>query len=185
MMKIYTKTGDTGETSLFSGKRVSKTHSLVECFGSLDELNSALGFLIFSVEKSLVLTALLPRLKACQSEIFSIGSYLASEFTLSDQIESVSDWTKSFEEEMDKMSHELPELKNFILPGGTEQACHAHACRVLTRSVERKVVSVDQNDENASVIIYLNRLSDYFFVLSRFINHKLDVVEPIWKASKA
>jgi len=181
-MKIYTKTGDAGQTSLFSGKRVSKGHSLVDCFGALDELNSALGFLIFSVEKSSVLASALPRLVACQSEIFSIGSYLASEFTLAEQISKVSSWTSAFEGEMDRMSGELPELKNFILPGGTEQACHAHICRVLTRSVERKVVSVQEDDSMSPVIIYLNRLSDYFFVLSRYINHKMDVVQPIWKA---
>jgi cob(I)alamin adenosyltransferase len=181
-MKIYTKTGDSGETSLFSGKRVSKTHSLVECFGALDELNSALGFLIFSVEKSSVLSSTLSRLVACQSEIFSIGSYLASEFTLADQVADISGWTESFENQMDKMSEELPELKNFILPGGTEQACHAHACRVLTRSVERKVVSLGYDEQSSSVVIYLNRLSDYFFMLSRYINHKMDVVQPIWKA---
>jgi len=181
-MKIYTKTGDGGETSLFSGKRVSKTHSLVESFGSLDELNTALGFLIFSVEKSSVLATVLPRLVRCQSEIFSVGSFLASEFSLVQQIDKISDWTASFEKEIDTMTAELPELKNFILPGGTEQACHAHSCRVLTRSVERKVVGVGFEEQMAPVVAYLNRLSDYFFVLSRYINHKMDVVQPIWKA---
>jgi len=181
-MKIYTKTGDSGETSLFSGKRVSKTHALVECFGALDELNSALGFLIFSSEKSPALAETLPRLVRCQSEIFSLGSYLASEFTLADQIKDAERWTEEFETEMDRMSEALPELKNFILPGGTEQACHAHKCRVLARSVERRVVSVEGGEELSRVVIYLNRLSDYFFVLSRYINHKMDVVQPIWKA---
>jgi len=181
-MKIYTKTGDAGETSLFSRKRVSKTHSLVECFGSLDELNSALGFLIFSVEKKSALASVLPRLVSCQSEIFSIGSYLASEFTMKEQVANAAEWTESFEKEMDLLSEELPELKNFILPGGTEQACHAHNCRVLARSVERKVVSLGHDEHVAPVVIYLNRLSDYFFVLSRQINFKLDVVQPIWKA---
>ena len=134
------------------------------------------------MEKESALSESLKRLVRCQSEIFSIGSFLASEFTMADQISQSAEWTKAFEDEMDKMSLELPELKNFILPGGTEQACHAHACRVLARSVERKVVSLGEEKNTNSVVIYLNRLSDYFFVLSRYINHKLDVVQPIWKA---
>ena len=182
-MKIYTKTGDDGETSLFSGKRVPKTHDLIDSFGLLDELNTAVGALICSLKKEkkegLVLGSSLP---SSQSYIFSIGSFLASEFTQVKHVENVASWTLDLEKEMDQMSEALPELKNFILPGGAESACRAHMCRVLARNAERQVVGIGEVVKCKSVLIYLNRLSDYFFVLARFVNFNLSVEEPVWRS---
>ena len=189
-MKIYTKTGDAGETSLFSGKRVSKTHELIESFGLLDELNTAVGSLVQSLkqeeekkEKKGLFKAQTSSLTETQSHIFSVGSFLASEFSQIKFIQDVEQWIQNLETEMDSLSVELPELKNFILPGGSNAACKAHVCRVLTRNVERRVVSLDaESDQCQSTVVFLNRLSDYFFVLARFVNFKMNVEEPIWKS---
>lgn len=183
-MKIYTKTGDAGETSLFSGRRVSKTHKLVESFGLLDELNTAVGSLVQSLnqEKNLFKKQI-SSLAETQSHIFSVGSFLASEFSQAKFVEGVASWVQNLEKEMDDLSEELPELKNFILPGGADAACKAHVCRVLTRNVERKIVSLDADIEHCKeTVIFLNRLSDYFFVLARFVNLKMNIEEPIWKS---
>ncbi len=183
-MKIYTKTGDRGETSLFSGKRVSKAHKLIESFGLLDELNTAVGGLNLSLKSTsgFDYTELQQFLEDLQSQIFSVGSYLASECSDEKYILNVSNWVLSQEEYMDKLDEELSPLKNFILPGGADAACRAHQCRVLARKAERLVVSIDLDLNIEPVITYLNRLSDLFFIFSRWINHTQGIEEPIWRS---
>lgn len=183
-MKIYTKTGDKGETSLFSGKRVSKAHPLIESFGVLDELNAAVGGLVCSLKaiESNDYVKLLGFLEEMQSQIFSVGSYLASECSGEKYVSNVSGWVMSQEAYMDELDAELSPLKNFILPGGADSACRAHQCRVLARKAERLVVSIDLKLNTDPVIIYLNRLSDLFFVFSRWINHTQKFEEPIWRS---
>lgn len=183
-MKIYTKTGDGGETSLFTGKRVSKAHVLIESFGMLDELNSSIGSLV-SVVKSKSeykeVNEVIPFLEDLQGQIFSVGSYLASECSEPKYIEKSKDWIQSQENYMDKLNESLPDLTNFILPGGSDPACKAHLSRVLARKAERHVVGFEGDLDTEEVICFLNRLSDFFFVLSRWFNFKLNCEEPIWK----
>ncbi|MGH1469087.1 MAG: cob(I)yrinic acid a,c-diamide adenosyltransferase [Bdellovibrionales bacterium] len=183
-MKIYTKTGDKGETSLFSGKRVSKAHKLIESFGALDELNTSVGGLISSLRtvEAVDYSKPLEFLENLQSQIFSVGSYLASECSDEKYIINVSSWVSSQEEYMDLLDKQLSPLKNFILPGGADSACRAHQCRVLARKAERLVVGIDLNLSIDPVVIYLNRLSDLFFVFSRWINQTQGIEEPIWKS---
>ncbi len=177
-MKIYTKTGDAGETSLFTGDRVSKSNTLVDIFGQLDELNSLIGVLCNKTKE----TGIKEYLKGLQAEIFSLGSYFASSFTLSKYVESLE--PLDLEVKMDEMDEKLEQLKNFILPGGCEAASFAHLCRTSARSVERAVVKLDKPKETQKAVVYLNRLSDYFFVLARYYNFLEKVEEPIWKPSK-
>lgn len=191
-MKIYTKTGDSGETSLFSGKRVSKSHSLIESFGMLDELNTEIGLLIYSLKSTekrkiegggqIGFGDGFDFLEGLQSQIFSLGSYLASDCKDKKYILSAKAWVLDQEVYMDNLDKHLPSLANFILPGGAQSACEAHRCRVLTRKVERFVVGAEFGVDGADVILYLNRLSDFFFVFARWINFSLKVEEPIWRA---
>lgn len=177
-MKIYTKTGDKGETSLLGGTRVSKSDLRVELYGEIDELNSFIGSLQVLVNNDL--------LKSVQNNLFNLGSFLACEqenwdkFKLTKVSENLVD---ILEQAMDKMNSILPELKNFILPGGSEGASRSHLCRTITRRVERKLVQFSKIKgtiipENS--IKLMNRLSDYFFVYSRYLNYESNIKEVIW-----
>lgn len=176
-MKIYTKTGDEGQTGLFNGKRVPKNSSLVCVFGLLDEVNSRLGFLRHALEQE---KELAPEVQSIQSQIFSIGSYFASEFEQKKFISDLDSWIAKLEASIDRMEGSLPVLKNFILPGGTQAACWAHLCRTSVRTTEREVVALEHPDDCGAALIYLNRLSDYFFVLARYINYVSSVEDPTW-----
>lgn len=177
-MKIYTKTGDKGKTSLFTGKRVLKSNELIGCFGLLDELNVFIGALVELLgeceqKKDLIVI---------QNHLFSAGSYLASSFTKKEYIVEISSWTLLLEEKIDRMTTELPVLKNFILPGGGKKSIAAHLCRVKARNVERYIVAMGDLEKTKSSLAYLNRLSDYFFVLARFFNHQENREEITWTA---
>lgn len=185
-MKIYTKTGDEGQTSLFTGKRVSKGHSLISIFGFLDELNTTVGQLCQSIsdQKNVSFEEELKLLQNFQKHLFSLGSFYASEKQNAQHIKNIETWVLDVETEIDRLTEILPELKHFILPGGSAPACYAHQARVQTRKVERDLVdfedSLADQTQNPKVIVYLNRISDYFFTLARFLNHKLEVKELIW-----
>ncbi len=207
-MKIYTKTGDKGETSLFTGMRVSKAHNLIEATGTLDELNASIGVLVCSLRQDLKERTSLEGsksqgeilansfneaadcLEGFQSQIFSLGSYLASECKGESHVLNVNKWVKFQEDHMDKIEVDLTPLKNFILPGGAMLSCRAHQCRVLARKAERLVVGLRSDlgetgfyteDQLHPVTVYLNRLSDFFFMFSRWVNFSLDVEESVWK----
>lgn len=181
-MKIYTKTGDKGQTSLFDGTRLSKDDIRIEAYGTVDELNSNLGLLIsllpnFSIEEVEFLIEI-------QRDLFVIGSYLATPF---DKINLLKlkeiDVTliSKLEIAMDRMDSQLKELKSFILPGGSQSIAVCHICRTVCRRAERRVVTLAFMDTiNENLIIYLNRLSDYFFTMSRFIAFKSNIKETIW-----
>lgn len=181
-MKIYTKGGDKGQTSLLSGKRVPKHHQRIEAYGTIDELNSHSGLLRDSAQNTVVTKQILE----IQNILFTIGSHLAAEpgersFPLPDiktsSIEKLEKW-------MDKMDEELPEMRNFVLPGGHEAVSQCHICRCVCRRAERRVVELNENSPVDEVIIQLlNRLSDYFFVLSRWLTKQLDIQEVPWKSN--
>lgn len=174
-MSIYTRTGDTGSTSLFGGKRVLKCEELIEVYGSLDELNSWVGliaadFSILDVSRFL---------QAIQSDLFTIGSTLAG--WKSGDLTMLESRVKEMEARIDAMEGGLPPIRNFILPGGAQLAAHAHITRSICRRVERQTVALMQKQEvDKRIVKYLNRLSDLFFMLARFINKQENVEEIVW-----
>jgi cob(I)alamin adenosyltransferase len=180
-MKIYTKTGDKGLTSLIGGTRVPKSSLRIECYGTVDELNAHLGL----VSDQEVNAPRRPLLKEIQDRLFTIGSALAadpekSRMKLPDL--HLADVTL-LEEEMDRLNADLPELRAFILPGGHPAVSHAHVARCVCRRAERLVIHLSEADFVAElVVMYLNRLSDFLFVLSRAMAHELGVEEVTWKA---
>lgn len=178
-MKIYTKTGDQGETSLLGGKRVSKSHVRIEAYGTVDELNAYLGLL----RDQKVNVARAAMLKSIQDRLFTIGAALATAEGASNV--KKPDVTPSdvilLETEIDHMEESLPPLRNFILPGGHESVSVAHLARTVCRRAERRVLDLHNESAVEDVIIhYLNRLSDYLFVLARKMAQELDIEETIW-----
>jgi cob(I)alamin adenosyltransferase len=178
-MKIYTRKGDTGETGLLGGSRVSKANARIEAYGTVDELNSCLGL----IRDSSAIDNLDTSLVRVQHQLFGIGSILASEGNSKIELPVITqDEVDFLEKEMDYMDAELPELRNFILPGGNLSASYCHLARCVCRRAERRVVSLRELSEVDEMIIhYLNRLSDYLFVLARFITLKTGGQETPWK----
>jgi cob(I)alamin adenosyltransferase len=181
-MKIYTKTGDKGTTSLLGGTRVSKFHARIEAYGTTDELLSHVGFLRDQqgIDEN---TARI--LVEVQDRLFTIGSALATDPDKSPKTK-IPDLKESdielLEKEMDTMNATLPEMRSFILPGGHQTVSSCHLCRVVCRRAERRVLALSEESDIPNVIgIYLNRLSDYFFVLARFLGDQLNVNETPWK----
>jgi cob(I)alamin adenosyltransferase len=170
-MKIYTKTGDEGETGLFGGERVSKNTIRIEAYGTIDELNAFIGLAIIEVSDKSVKDLL----QKIQNWLFSLGADLATpddEKTKKLNVfRTPEEYYLYLEKEIDKYESRLDKLRNFILPGGTKGAALLHICRTITRRAERKVVALNSivKIEN-NIIIFLNRLSDLFFVLARFDN---------------
>lgn len=182
-MKIYTKTGDAGKTSLLGGKKVSKGDLRIESYGSVDELNSFVGLLSdFQTDGFLK-----DILKEIQDRLFTIGSDLACDPDKNIKM-PVPDIHESdielLEKEIDRMNDELPPLLNFILPGGAPVVSYAHIARTVCRRAERNCIRLQDSEQNVAPIIikYLNRLSDYFFMLARYTGFKNNIPEVIWKA---
>ena len=184
MSKIYTKTGDKGKTGLIGGSRVSKSDLRLDAYGEVDELNSVVGLLLanghnkISGDDQRILTAI-------QNALFIIGSHLACEADKAEQFKLPSlpvNIISEIEARIDTIQSSLPKLTNFILPAGSTSACFAHLCRTVSRRVERRVVAVGSNDEvKEEFYIFLNRISDYFFVLARQLNLTDGLKEIIWK----
>ncbi len=185
-MKIYTKTGDLGTTSLISGKRVSKADSRLHAYGTVDELNSVIGFCIASLSskpKAAFKTEVLKTLTASQHDLFCIGSRLAcdSEKILLSLPKINEKQIHLFEKQMDLFEKSLKPLKNFILPGGHISAAALHMARTVCRRAERIVAEhLETSPYLGEDLIYLNRLGDYLFVAARFINAKSKSKETLW-----
>ena len=177
-MKIYTRTGDDGTTGLFGGKRVPKYALRIESYGTVDELNSFLGLLIVDVLDD----ELVEFLRTTQSRLFDVGSHLAAVPDKKLSLPLVDDGLiEELEQKMDMLNLDLPELRHFVLPGSSKTNAHAHICRTVCRRAERLVVALAQEEQVDPVIIkYLNRLSDYFFVLSRWLCHLEGKEEVKW-----
>jgi len=188
-MKIYTKTGDKGKTSLFSGERVSKASRGVEAYGEVDELNSVLGALAASLSGDN--PKLGKAVEQVQRELFCVGGRLATtpDAPAFDELPDLDeDAAKRLEAEIDGMEKTLPPLRGFILPGGHPSACWAHMARTTCRRAERHVVALlettsagPQEEGFARLGTYLNRLSDYLFVLSRYCNHLHGFADTLWE----
>lgn len=182
MSKIYTKHGDKGNTSLLgTGSQVPKSNRRVEAYGNVDELNSWLG-LIQTHIKTIGLSE--DCLTYIQNNLFTIGSHLSlinMEDKVKYKLQPINNCDK-LEQQIDKWQNELPELKNFILPGGSIIVSQIHIARTVCRRAERSVVKLAQRDEvDLSIIQYLNRLSDYLFVLARYVAFAQGVKEIVWK----
>lgn len=175
-MKIYTRTGDKGETSLFGGSRISKNDPRIEAYGTVDELNSLLG-LCRAGKLSPEIDAQIDRV---QSDLFDVGAYLASPG--SDRFRSVGvNRITDLETAIDAMEHELQPLKTFIMPGGSESAARLHVARTVCRRAERRVIALeDTSTEMQTTIAYLNRLSDFLFVAARRTNQLAGVADTPW-----
>jgi cob(I)alamin adenosyltransferase len=182
-MKIYTKTGDSGETALFGAGRVSKASLRVESYGDVDELNAAVGWAITQV----VDPTIRERLERVQHDLFTLGSELstppANEGRRRPEIPDLpEDRVGEMEQWMDEADMELPELKAFVLPGGSTGAAALHICRTVCRRAERSSVALSNEEDVAPlVVVYLNRLSDLLFTLARLENHRAGVGDVEWR----
>ncbi len=185
-MKIYTKTGDKGKTNLFGGKKVWKDDQRISAYGTIDELNAQLGVTITEIKNQ----ELINILKGIQNELFSVGSDLATPFEnepknfLIPRIDEKN--ITKIEILIDEIDSKLPELKNFILPGGTKGAANLHLARTICRRAEREIVSLNKTEKiNPFIVVYINRLSDFLFVLSRYENHFENVSDTVWQKSNS
>ena len=180
-MKIYTKTGDKGETSLFGGQRVWKDDARLKAYGTVDELNSFIGVAVSEIKSDEVKEVLI----GIQNDLFTLGSDLATPLEKEIKKFEIPRVTENFhlrlEELIDKYDSQLPELKNFILPGGSKGSALLQTARSVCRRAEREVISLSKTVEIGSQItVYLNRLSDLLFVLSRFENYINGTPEQKW-----
>ena len=179
-MKIYTKTGDKGETSLVGGERTLKNNPLIEAYGTIDELNASIGLILAEIA--------CPELEKIQQELFTIGGLLAT---------PINDWGKywknidlnqlidELEQEIDAKSEDLSPMKSFILPGGSRAIAQIHFSRTICRRAERNIVSIANENEHYILLLqYVNRLSDFLFILARYY-HKIQAIDEIhWKSVK-
>lgn len=190
--RIYTRKGDTGETSLVGGQRVPKDSLRIACYGTVDELNAAVGMVCCSLVDKLTtvpdLEPLLWILRRVQHELFNLGSILATlpADVRPQQARITQEEIDQLEREIDSMNQPLATLRSFVLPGGARVNAELHLCRTICRRAERIAVSLARQEEvPAEVMGYLNRLSDAFFVWSRWASHKLGAPEILWEPNQA
>ncbi|HUD44438.1 MAG TPA: cob(I)yrinic acid a,c-diamide adenosyltransferase [Patescibacteria group bacterium] len=181
--KIYTRTGDKGLTSLRGGIRVLKTDERVEAYGMVDEFDSTIGVAIAQIKEQRTINnkqKVVNELIEIQHDLLLIGSTLAN--PENPQLPELKKRVEAFEKYIDEMTEELPELHNFILPGGGLAGAELHLARTICRRAERRVVGLAQNQEiDDNIRIYLNRLSDLLFTMARFVNHLEKQTETIWR----
>ncbi|HFI0253547.1 TPA: cob(I)yrinic acid a,c-diamide adenosyltransferase [Streptococcus suis] len=183
-MRIYTGYGDSGKTRLYGGDRVSKTHERVEAYGTMDELCSLLGRIVAEMREYPELDDLRLECEQIQQQLFDCGSDLATprELRPYKQEEATVNW---LEERMDAYMHQPPQLEKFIIPGGHLIASSFHMARTLTRRLERRMVALMEIEEKVNPVglVYINRLSDYFFVLARLVNFRLGIADTVYERS--
>jgi cob(I)alamin adenosyltransferase len=179
---IYTKTGDKGETSLANGERISKADARIEAYGTVDELNSWIGMLRASIANSQALTAdshspiaVSEQLRWLQNKLFNLGAALSlapGEWIKDADVQQVEQW-------IDAMQEVVPRLKSFVLPSGSESVARCHVCRTVCRRAERKMIALGEDGET---LRFMNRISDYLFVLARYITYVQKETEESWKS---
>jgi cob(I)alamin adenosyltransferase len=186
-MRVYTGGGDRGKTSLFSGERRSKSDARIEAYGDVDELNATLGVLVGELKGQQV--GLAEEIRRIQSHLFHVGAWLATT-PGSPSLEMLQPITNEhaalLEQAIDRLEAALPPLRSFLLPGGDGAAAWAHVARTVCRRAERRVVrlaeeSADTETGLGPVLVYMNRLSDYLFVLARYCNHLAGVSDTLWR----
>ena len=177
-MKIYTKTGDEGKTSLFDNSRVWKSDERIMSYGAIDELNSSIGIAL-SLELDHEIKDILIKI---QNDLFIVGSDLANPDMSDKKIRTTIEMIRFLEQKIDLLEPQLEPLTSFILPGGTLLASIIHLSRTISRRAETHVVALSQNEEiNKDAAIYLNRLSDLMFVIARSINNRKKISDIVWK----
>ena len=179
-MKIYTRTGDKGTTSLSDGSRVSKNDILLHAYGTVDELNSFIVVVISQISEEF--------LTKVQNELFVVGGMLATPVSNWEKywnVDRLTEFTTELEHEIDRMSAELEPMRGFILPQGSKLIADTHVCRTVCRRAERYVVALMEVDEAyQKVQVLLNRLSDFFFILARFFHKKENISETLYQSTK-
>lgn len=190
--KIYTKSGDQGLTKLVDGQECSKAHLRVETYGTVDELNSHIGLLLSFLAAPKMdpcRQEVQPFLVQVQNQLFNLGSHIACEKRETRKLLPLlqESWIETIEKKIDELDAALPELKNFILPGGTPSASQSHIARTICRRAERLTVALIEEGgreiELTFCLKYLNRLSDLFFVLARWLNLKKQISDQLWQKS--
>ncbi len=178
LTRIYTRGGDEGQTSLGDGSRVSKLDARLAAFGTVDELNASLGVVLAS-DPPVEIRAVLGRL---QNELFDVGADLSVPLTAGGRLRVEQPLVDRLEEDCDRFNAELPELRSFVLPGGTAAAAQLHVARAVCRRAERETrAAAEAHDLNPLTTVYLNRLSDLLFILARAANTLSGRDEPLWK----
>jgi cob(I)alamin adenosyltransferase len=178
LTRIYTRTGDAGETSLGDGSRVSKLDSRIAAFGTVDELNSLIGSALVAIGEA----ELRDVLERVQNELFDLGADLSVPLAVEGRLRVEQSAVDRLEADCDRLNAGLPPLRSFVLPGGTEAAARLHVARTVCRRAEREVLDASfRVDLNPLVLVYLNRLSDLLFILARAANATAGVPEPLWK----
>jgi cob(I)alamin adenosyltransferase len=176
LTRIYTRAGDRGETSLGDGSRVPKLDCRIAAFGTVDELNSLIGLVLAGNPPAEMRTVL----ERVQNELFDVGADISVPFGVADRLRVAQTQIDALESDCDRFNADLPELKSFVLPGGSEAAARLHVARAVCRRAERDVLDASEQVElNPLVTVYLNRLSDLLFILARAANAGGD--EPLWK----
>lgn len=179
-MKIYTKTGDQGETSLVGGKRVSKSCDLLDAYGTIDELNAAIGVALAEEDNTV--------LQTIQHRLFTVGGMLATETDAWEKYWGESDvekYTRELECEIDRLSTEVEPMRGFILPQGNRWIAQLHVCRTVCRRAERIIAKLIENEPQFILLLkYMNRLADLLFILARYAHKRSGVNEITWKSDK-
>ena len=183
-MKIYTRTGDKGETGLIGGRRVSKADQRIVAYGAVDELNSSIGMAICMLRSEEFFADLIDVLTRVQNDLFIVGSDLADPGypeSKSSAPRVTEDMASALEPVIDRFEEELPPITFFILPGGSSQASMLHICRNVARRAETAAVALARNEKtNPAIVVYLTRLSDMLFVAARLANKRLGVEDVAW-----
>jgi cob(I)alamin adenosyltransferase len=182
--RVYTKTGDGGDTALIGGKRASKASPRIECYGTVDELNATLGLVRTALEASPAAAELLAIIARVQNELFNLGAELATpDPARRAKSPSVREaHITRLEDEMDRLNEDLPDLTSFVLPGGGAVSAHCHLARTVWRRAERLVVALAKDEDVGELAVkYLNRLSDALFVFGRYAAAKEGASEPLWE----
>ena len=178
LTRIYTRGGDAGETSLGDGSRASKLDPRIGAFGTVDELNSSLGLVLAGDCPE----PLRPLLERIQNELFDVGADLCVPLQVEGRLRVEQPMIDALEASCDRFNEDLPELRSFVLPGGTEAAARLHVARTICRRGEREaLLASQQHDVNPLVLVYLNRLSDLLFILARAANAAAGRDEPLWQ----
>ncbi len=189
-MKVYTRSGDRGETSLFTGERIPKNHDLLEAIGTVDECNCSIGIAVSLIGNQSELFTVKEQLETIQHALFDVGAALATPRTRAEtsklnKTRFDNEATTLLEQWIDAMDATLPPLHTFILPGGNPCGAVLHQARSVCRRAERLVVPLNKRaDVSDHVLVYLNRLSDYLFVASRYVNHLMNMPETLWEKHK-
>ena len=178
LTRIYTRAGDAGETSLGDGSRVSKLDCRIASFGTVDELNSHIGVALAGD----LAEVFRPVLARVQNELFDVGADLSVPWGIADRLRVTQELVDALEADCDRFNAELPELRSFILPGGTETAARLHVARTVCRRAEREIIAAAEDVEVYPLVLpYLNRLSDLLFILARAANARDGRDEPLWR----